>query len=52
MNGFIVCNDKYVKIKDELGFVNYFGKQIKYKEEDLSNAIRDKKMMDNSIHIP
>jgi len=34
-NGFIVCNEKYVKLKDEQGFVNYFGKLVNYKEQDL-----------------
>lgn len=51
-NGFIVCNKKYVKVRDEQGFVNYFGKNIKYKEEELKKAIKENQMMDHSISIP
>jgi hypothetical protein len=51
-NGFIVCNEKYVRIKDDDGYINYFGESIKYREEDLKNAIIEKKMLDNSICIP
>jgi hypothetical protein len=50
-NGFIVCNDQYVKIKDEAGYVNYFGNMIKFKEEDLKKVISEKQMMDFSIYI-
>ena len=38
-NGFIVCNEKFVKIRDELGLVNFIGPQTKYREDDLKKAI-------------
>ena len=51
-NGFILCNDKYVKVRDEHGLVNFIGAAIKYSEEDLRRAIEHKQMMDNSLNIP
>lgn len=38
-NGLIVCNNKFVKIRDDIGYVNYIGKEIKFKEDDLLKAI-------------
>lgn len=51
-NGFIVCNDKYVKVRDEQGLVNLLGPKIKYNQDDLRRAIEQNQMMDNSINIP
>jgi hypothetical protein len=51
-NGFLVCNDRYIKVRDEKGFVNYFGKLINYKESDLQRCLKDKLYMDYSVHIP
>jgi hypothetical protein len=51
-NGFILCNDKFVKIRDEQGLVNFMASKQKYCEEDLKRAISQRQMMDNSINIP
>ena len=50
--GFIVCNDKFVKIRDDQGLVNFIGPKNRYREDDLKRAIDQKQMMDNSINIP
>jgi|LauGreDrversion4_2_1035121.scaffolds.fasta_scaffold70009_2 hypothetical protein len=51
-NGFIVCNEKFVKVRDDEGLVNFIGPKSKYNEDDLKKAIESKQMMDNSINIP
>ena len=38
--GFLVCNGKYIKVRDEKGLVNYFGNMIQYKQEDINTALR------------
>lgn len=38
-NGFIVANNKYVKIRDEKGLVNFNGPQSKFNQNDLKRAI-------------
>ena len=38
-NGFIVCNDKFVKVRDEHGMlVNFIGQDVKFNQEDLRKA--------------
>ena len=51
-NGFVICNEKFVKVRDENGLVNLNGNKVKYREEDLKRAIEQRQMMDNSINIP
>ena len=51
-NGFIVCNDKFVKVRDEQGLVNYIGQQIKFKADEIRKALVEQQMMDHSINIP
>ena len=51
-NGFVIGNGKYVKIKDEKGFINYFGSSIKWREDEIRKAYRENSLMHNSIHIP
>ena len=41
-NGFIVCNDKFVKIRDDQGLVNFIGPKNRYREDDLKRAIDQK----------
>lgn len=41
-NGFIVCNDKFVKIRDDQGPVNFMGTKVRYREDDLKRAIDQK----------
>jgi hypothetical protein len=50
--GFIVSNEKFVKIRDEHGLVNHLGSRTKYREEDLRRAIEQRQMMDNSVRVP
>ena len=52
--GFIICNERYVKLKDEQGFVNYFGKDIKFQSRELlkDKSILKNVLMDRSISIP
>jgi hypothetical protein len=49
--GFVVCNEKYVKIKDDMGYVNYMSK-VQYKGLELKKALEEQQMMDQSVHIP
>jgi hypothetical protein len=51
-NGFVICNEKFVKVRDDHGLVNLNGNKVKYREEDLKRAIDQRQMMDNSINIP
>lgn len=39
-NGFIVANNTFVKIRDELGMVNYTP-NASFKEDDLKKAINE-----------
>ena len=48
----MICNEKFVKIRDDHGLVNLNGNKVKYREEDLKRAIDQRQMMDNSINIP
>ena len=41
-SGFIVCNDKFVKIRDELGLVNYIGEQNNFNEEEIQDMVNSK----------
>lgn len=50
--GFIVSNERFVKIRDEHGLVNLLGSRTKYREDDLRRAIEQRQMMDNSILVP
>lgn len=38
-NGFVICDDKFVKIRDEHGYVNYYGDLVQHQEVDLKNSI-------------
>jgi hypothetical protein len=39
-NGYVISNQKFVKIRDENGFVNLNGGKVRqYREEDLKRAI-------------
>jgi hypothetical protein len=38
-NGFVICNDKFVKIKDDSGFVNYYRDLNAEFEVDFKNRI-------------
>jgi len=52
-NGFVICNEKFVKVRDDHGLVNLNGNKAgHYREEDLRRAIDQRQMMDNSINIP
>ncbi len=53
-SGYIVGNDKFVKIRDSHGLVNYNGgsSKVRYREEDIKRAIEKREMMDNSVNIP
>lgn len=51
-NGFVICNEKFVKIRDDHGLVNLNGNKVKYREDDIKRAIEQRQMMDNSINIP
>lgn len=51
-NGYVVANEKFVKVRDEHGLVNYNGGGRGYKQEDLKRAIDKREMMDNSVNIP
>jgi len=42
-NGYVISNQKFVKIRDENGFVNLNGSKVKqYREEDLKKAIAER----------
>lgn len=45
-SGFIVCNDKFVKIKDENGTVNLVGDLVKFREIDIKRAVEEQIMAD------
>lgn len=51
-SGFIVSNEKFVKVRDEIGLINLMGSRAKYSEEDLQRQIAGREMMDNSILVP
>ena len=38
-NGFVICDEKFVKIRDEQGFVNFYGEFASQHEMDLKNNI-------------
>ena len=48
--GYLVCNDKYIKMEDEMGPVNFFPKS-KVNTKNFK-AEKDILMMDNSVMIP
>lgn len=50
--GFVVCNDKYIKVTDERGPVNYFGNKISPASLALDKETLTLDMMDHSIAIP
>ena len=45
--GFVVCNDRLIKIKDEKGWVNFFGSGIEVGDWEVGDS-----MMESSIRIP
>jgi hypothetical protein len=52
-NGFIVSNEKFVKVRDEHGLVNHYpSKQGVYRPDDLMRALTQRQMMDTSVAIP
>ena len=49
----MICNNKYIKFRDEKGYINYFGNSIAFKKEEIKKSvIEGKNLMHNSIHIP
>ena len=51
--GFLVCNDKYIKVQDEKGPVNFFpSNKINPSTFQLDKDTLHLNLMDNSISIP
>lgn len=48
----MIGNDKYIKIRDEKGVINFFGNSIKFREEEIKKSVKEKNYMSNSVHIP
>jgi len=51
-SGFVVSNERFVKVRDEQGLINLMGNRARYCEEDLQRQIDGREMMDNSILVP
>jgi len=51
--GFLVCNDKYIKVQDDMGPVNFFpSSKINAATFQLDKDTLHLNLMDNSISIP
>ena len=51
--GFLVCNDKYIKVSDEKGPVNFFpSSKINPSTFQLLDKDLELNLMDNSVSIP
>jgi hypothetical protein len=40
-NGYVVCNQKFVKVRDEKGLVNYNGRTTEYNLDELKRDIQN-----------
>jgi len=50
--GFVVSNDKFVRIRDELGTVNLAGDEACFREEEIKIAVQTQQYVTTSLNIP
>jgi hypothetical protein len=38
-SGFVVCNDKFIRIKDDQGTINFVPTMVRFREEEVKRAV-------------